>query len=63
MFFCLLFHFYLFFNQIAIDAILEKAKEMEKEQVWYFLEEYDSFIFRGGDMSEEEYYDYIFKQD
>jgi hypothetical protein len=53
----------LFFNQIAIDAILEKAKEMEKEQVWYFLEEYDSFIFRGGDMSEEEYYDYIFKQD
>jgi len=43
--------------------ILEQAKEMEKQQIIEFLEEYDSFIFRGGDMSEEEYYNYIFKQD
>ncbi len=50
-------------NQITIDAILEKAKEMEKQQVIEFLKEYDSFIFRGGDMSEEEYYNYIFEQE
>ena len=43
--------------------ILEQAKEMEKQQIIEFLEEYDSFIFRGGDMSEEEYYNYIFKQE
>ncbi len=41
----------------------EQAKKKEKQQIIEFLEEYDSFIFRGGDMSEEEYYNYIFKQD
>jgi len=46
-----------------MSKILEKAKEMEKQQIIEFLEEYDSFIFRGGDMSAEEYYNYILKQD
>jgi hypothetical protein len=33
---------------------------MEKQHVMEFLEEYDSYIFRGGNTSEEEYYNYIY---
>jgi len=49
--------------RLKYKKAFEKAKEMEKQQIIEFLEEYDSFIFRGGDMSEEEYYNYIFEQD
>jgi hypothetical protein len=45
-------------NQII--QITELAKEIEKQHVMEFLEEYDSYIFRGGSMSEEEYYNEIF---
>ena len=40
--------------------VFDKAKAMEKQHVMEFLEEYDSYIFRGGDTSEEEYYNYIY---
>ena len=40
--------------------IFQQAKAMEKQHVMEFLEEYDSYIFRGGNTSEEEYYDYIY---
>jgi len=41
-------------------AVFEQGKEVEKQHVMEFLEEYDSYIFRGGDMSEEQYYNYIY---
>jgi hypothetical protein len=44
----------------SFDDLVEQAKEMEKQHVMNFLEEYDSYIFRGGNTSEEEYYDYIY---
>jgi hypothetical protein len=46
----------------AVDKLFEDAKAMEKQHVMEFLEEYDSYIFRGGDTSEEEYYNYIYGQ-
>ena len=48
------------FAQVLTDEELEQAKVMEKQHVMEFLEEYDSYIFRGGDMSEEQYYNYIY---
>ena len=42
--------------------LFQQAKEMEKQHVMEFLEEYDSYIFRGGNTSEEEYYNYIYGQ-
>lgn len=44
----------------SFDDLVEQAKEMEKQHVMNFLEEYDSYIFRGGNTSEEEYYNYIY---
>jgi hypothetical protein len=43
------------------EHLFEEAKAMEKQHVMEFLEEYDSYIFRGGDMSEEQYYNYIYE--
>ena len=43
-----------------LDKLFDQAKAMEKQHVMGFLEEYDSYIFRGGNTSEEEYYDYIY---
>ena len=40
--------------------LLEQAKAIEKEQAILFLEEYDSYVFRGGSASAEEYYDETF---
>jgi hypothetical protein len=48
------------FSQVVTDDEIQQAKEMEKQHVMEFLEEYDSYIFRGGDMSEEQYYNYIY---
>ena len=48
------------FSQVVTDDEIQQAKEMEKQHVMNFLEEYDSYIFRGGNTSEEEYYDYIY---
>jgi hypothetical protein len=48
------------FSQVVTDDEIQQAKEMEKQHVMEFLEEYDSYIFRGGNTSEEEYYDYIY---
>ena len=42
------------------EHLFEEAKAMEKQHVMNFLEEYDSYIFRGGNTSEEEYYNYIY---
>ena len=42
------------------EHLFEEAKAMEKQHVMDFLEEYDSYIFRGGNTSEEEYYNYIY---
>jgi hypothetical protein len=42
-------------------SIFNQAKALEKQHVMEFLEEYDSYIFRGGDMSEEQYYNYIYE--
>jgi hypothetical protein len=42
-------------------AEFDQAKAMEKQHVMEFLEEYDSYIFRGGNTSEEEYYNYIYE--
>ena len=44
----------------SFDDLVEQAKAMEKQHVMNFLEEYDSYIFRGGNTSEEEYYNYIY---
>ena len=44
----------------AVDKLFDQAKAMEKQHVMEFLEEYDSYIFRGGNTSEEEYYNYIY---
>lgn len=44
----------------STQKIIEQAKAMEKQHVMEFLEEYDSYIFRGGNTSEEEYYNYIY---
>ena len=43
------------------EDLIDQAKEMEKQHVMEFLEEYDSYIFRGGNTSEEEYYNYIYE--
>jgi hypothetical protein len=43
------------------EHLFEEAKAMEKQHVMDFLEEYDSYIFRGGNTSEEEYYNYIYE--
>ena len=48
------------FSQVVTDDEIQQAKEMEKQHVMEFLEEYDSYIFRGGNTSEEEYYNYIY---
>jgi hypothetical protein len=48
------------FSQVVTDDEIQRAKEMEKQHVMEFLEEYDSYIFRGGNTSEEEYYNYIY---
>jgi hypothetical protein len=48
------------FSQVVTDDEIQQAKEMEKQHVMNFLEEYDSYIFRGGNTSEEEYYNYIY---
>ena len=48
------------FSQVVTDDEIQQAKAMEKQHVMNFLEEYDSYIFRGGNTSEEEYYDYIY---
>ena len=45
----------------GFDGLIEQAKKMEKQHVMEFFEEYDSYIFRGGDMSEEQYYNYIYE--
>ena len=42
------------------EHLFEEAIAMEKQHVMEFLEEYDSYIFRGGNTSEEEYYNYIY---
>ena len=39
----------------------KQAKEMEKQHAIEFLEDYDSYVFRGGNVSAEEYYNRIFK--
>ena len=51
---------YRFLNGDTEESIYEQAKAMEKQHVMNFLEEYDSYIFRGGNTSEEEYYNYIY---
>ena len=43
-----------------VEKLFQQAKAMEKQHVMDFLEEYDSYIFRGGNTSEEEYYNYIY---
>jgi hypothetical protein len=39
-----------------IHFLEKQAKAMEKQQAMEFLEEYDSYVFRGGSMSVEQYY-------
>ena len=51
-----------YLSPITVKPLLEQAKAMEKQHVMEFLEEYDSYIFRGGNTSEEEYYNYIYGQ-
>jgi len=41
--------------------ILEQANKMFQRQMLEFLEDYDSYVFRGGNGSAEEYYNKIFK--
>jgi len=48
-------------TNLNCDEVIDQAKAMEKQHVMEFLEEYDSYIFRGGDMSEEQYYNYIYE--
>ena len=43
-----------------VEKLFQQAKAMEKQHIMEFLEEYDSYIFRGGNTSEEEYYNYIY---
>ena len=39
------------------------AKEMHKEEIILFAEEYDEYVFRGGSATMEEYYQETFKKD
>jgi hypothetical protein len=43
-----------------IKLSMVRAKVMEKQHVMEFLEEYDSYVFVGGGMSAEEYYNEIY---
>ena len=43
-----------------ITVLEEQAKATKKQHALEFLEEYDSYIFRGGSSSIEEFYDYIY---
>ncbi len=45
-------------NQIAIDVILEKAKEMEKQQIIKTRQD----IYVTGDLNNEQYYNQTFKR-
>ena len=42
------------------NVLFHKAKAMQKQQAMEFLEEYDSYVFRGGSMSVEQYYNEIY---
>jgi hypothetical protein len=44
------------------EKVYEQAKEMEKQNAIEFLEDYDSYVFRGGNGSAEEYYDKTFSK-
>ena len=45
---------------LIMDA-MKQAKEMEKQQILLFAEEYDAYVFRGGSATEEQYYNEQFK--
>lgn len=38
-----------------------EAKEMHREEILLFAQEYDEYVFKGGSATMEEYYDDIFK--
>jgi hypothetical protein len=44
-------------NEIGgIHLMVEKAKEMEKEQTIAFADKYDAYVVRGGTLTAEQYY-------
>ena len=43
--------------------LIEKAKEMHKQEIILFAEEYDEYVFRGGSATMEEYYNETFKKE
>jgi hypothetical protein len=47
-------------SEEILMARLEQKQKHTKKEIMDFLEEYDSYRFRGGHMSAEEYYVYIF---
>jgi len=48
-------------DKLTWYAILEQAKEMDKQQTIQFFKDYDSYILKGGYMSLQQYYKKTFK--
>ena len=49
-------------DKLTWYAILEQAKEMDKQQTIQFFKDYDSYILKGGYMSLQQYYKKTFKK-
>jgi hypothetical protein len=49
-------------DKLTWYAILEQAKEMDKQQTIQFFKDYDSYILKGGYMSLQQYYKKTFNK-
>jgi hypothetical protein len=46
-----------------LKDVLQKAKEMEKEQIVNFADKYDAYIVQGGPRTAEQYYNETYKSE